>query len=84
MHETNDPRCLPVNLMVVLGTWLAGGVERWGLALQSWFWNDASFGTEEDELSNCSQCPPDLIFRQSLEAISLGAQHIEFAPDNMI
>ena len=93
-HETNDPRCLPINLMTVLGTWLSGGVSEWGFNLQSWFWNDARFGTRkipektedfgETAFLNCQECPPDLIFRQALEAVGLGAQYIQFAPDNMI
>ena len=80
--------------MAVLGTWLAGGVNQWGLNLQSWFWNDARFGTRkipektedfgETAFLNCQECPPDLIFRQALEAVGLGAQYIQFAPDNMI
>ncbi len=77
LHETNDPRVETLNLGACLGMWLGGLAKEWGFSAQDWWWHDAGYGEHYT-------CPPDVIFRMCLQAVSLGATYIQFEHMQMI
>lgn len=71
LHETNDPRVETLNIGACLGMWLGGIAKEWGFSVQDWWWHDAGYGSIES-------CPPLLVLRMCLEAVSLGATYLQF------
>ncbi len=77
LHETNDPRAEALNMGACLGMWLGGIAKEWGFSVQDWWWHDAGYG-------EIQTCPPDVIFRMCLQALSLGATYLQFEHMQMI
>ncbi len=75
MLASNNAHAPELTIGGMVGLWLAGAVDDWGMSSQHWNVNWQIVTKVEHE----SVCPPDIIFRMDLAAAALGCSyfHIE-------
>jgi hypothetical protein len=66
--KTLTPYCDETDISAYLGSWLAGEIETWGITSEEDFW--------PEELGHYRGCPDDLVMRQEMMALALGARYI--------